>query len=150
VNTPRSAQRGALICSPRHTGGVRRAETTLPRVAQSASAARLFVSATIDEWEYGDPEQVIALLTSEIITNAVRHSSGTIGLGITMADRHTVRVYATDESPHSPVQPNSEPDDAGGRGLHIVEVLARRWGTDRYEDVKVVWFEAPVVRRPGT
>jgi anti-sigma regulatory factor (Ser/Thr protein kinase) len=135
------------MCGPRHTGGARRAETTLPRSARSASAARAFVSTAIDEWGYSDPEQVIALLTSEVVTNAVRHAAGTIGLGVAMVDAHTVRVDVSDGSPHSSVAPKSDPDEEGGRGLRIVDTLARRWGTDRYEDGKAVWFEAAVVRR---
>jgi anti-sigma regulatory factor (Ser/Thr protein kinase) len=122
-------------------------EVTLPRAAPSASVAREFVSRAISEWGYGDPEQVIALLTSEIVTNAVRHAAGTIVLGVTMIDERTVRVEAIDGSPHSPVAPKCDPDENGGRGLHIVETLARRWGTDRFEDSKAVWFEALVVRR---
>jgi anti-sigma regulatory factor (Ser/Thr protein kinase) len=105
------------------------------------------VGAAIDEWGCGDPDQVIALLTSEIITNAVRHAEGTIGLGVFMLDAGTIRVEASDGSPHTTVTPRSEPDDDGGRGLHIVERLAQRWGTDRDEAGKAVWFEARVVRR---
>jgi anti-sigma regulatory factor (Ser/Thr protein kinase) len=135
------------MCGPRHTGGLRRAETTLPRDPRSAAAAREFVGAAIDEWGCGDPDQVIALLTSEIITNAVRHAEGTIGLGVFMLDAGTIRVEASDGSPHTTVTPRSEPDDDGGRGLHIVERLAQRWGTDRDEAGKAVWFEARVVRR---
>jgi hypothetical protein len=35
----------------------------------------------------------------------------------------------------------AEPRDTGGRGLHLVEALATRWGTESSDDEKVVWFE---------
>ena len=55
-----------------------------------------------------------------------------------------VRVEVRDGSPATPVIRRSNPGGIGGHGLTIVESLARRWGVERYEDHKVVWFEAPV------
>ena len=40
----------------------------------------------------------------------------------------------------------AEPQDTGGRGLHLVEALATRWGTESSDDQKVVWFELADVR----
>ena len=49
--------------------------------------------------------------------------------------------------PRRPVVRRSNPGGIGGHGLTIVESLARCWGVERYEDYKVVWFEAPVSPR---
>jgi hypothetical protein len=36
-----------------------------------------------------------------------------------------------------------EPSAGSGRGLHIVDALASRWGTEALDREKVVWFELP-------
>ena len=35
------------------------------------------------------------------------------------------------------------PDASGGRGVHIVEELARTWGWDPVTTGKIVWAELP-------
>ena len=39
--------------------------------------------------------------------------------------------------------------DEGGRGLFLVDRLARRWGATRVSTGKVVWFEQPLPGRQG-
>ena len=58
-----------------------------------------------------------------------------------------LRVQARDHSPQAEVVRRLNPGGAGGHGLQIVAALARQWGVDRYEDSKVVWFEATVTPR---
>jgi hypothetical protein len=40
-------------------------------------------------------------------------------------------------------------DDESGRGLAIVDALASRWGVDRFEGGKSVWFEVPRLDQAG-
>ncbi len=35
-------------------------------------------------------------------------------------------------------------NDEGGRGLYLVEQLARRWGSRPTDEGKAVWFEMPI------
>ena len=56
-------------------------------------------------------------------------------------------MEARDGCPDAPVVRRSNPGGVGGHGLTIVDTLARRWGVERYEDSKVVWFEAFVSPR---
>jgi anti-sigma regulatory factor (Ser/Thr protein kinase) len=146
VDVLQLAQREARLCAARVAG--RTAEIEVTREVGSAARARSFVAATLDGWECRDPDEVITLMTSELVTNAVRYADAPFFVGITRTDEHTVRVHVTDGSPFSPVAPHSVPDHEGGRGLRIVDVLARRWGTQRCERQKSVWFEAAVVHRP--
>ena len=80
----------------------------------------------------------IALLTSELVTNAVCHATTPSELLVQVSE-HTVRVEVHDAS-SAPVQPRL-PDHEGGRGLRLVELLSDRWGVDKSHDGKSVWFE---------
>ena len=39
---------------------------------------------------------------------------------------------------------DASPDDEGGRGLYLLDLLSQRWGGVRTPAGKVVWFELPV------
>jgi anti-sigma regulatory factor (Ser/Thr protein kinase) len=120
----------------------RRASIVLSPEAASLSAARVFVSSMLELWECEDPDQVARLLTSEIVSNAVRHAASTIELEVAMFNQQQLRVRARDEAPQATVERDPHrPQGEGGHGLQIIESLAERWGVERYEDHKVVWFE---------
>jgi anti-sigma regulatory factor (Ser/Thr protein kinase) len=120
----------------------KRAAIVLTPEAASLSAARAFVSAMLEVWQCEDPDQVVRLLTSEIVSNAVRHAASTIELELAMFNEQQLRVRARDEAPDATVaQDPGRPEGEGGHGLQIIEALAERWGVERYEDHKVVWFE---------
>jgi anti-sigma regulatory factor (Ser/Thr protein kinase) len=125
----------------------RRAWIVLASESSSLSAARCFVSDMLELWDYEDPDEIVPLLTSEIVSNAVRHAAGSVGLELALLDGEALRVEARDESPDTPVIRRSSPDGIGGHGLTIIETLARRWGVERHEGFKVVWFETPVSPR---
>jgi anti-sigma regulatory factor (Ser/Thr protein kinase) len=135
-------------------GGHRAVDETEQRAAivlasESASlfAARSFVCSMLDLWDREDPENVVALLTTEIVSNAVRHAVGSVCLELALLRDGNLRVEVRDGCPDAPVVRRSNPGGVGGHGLAIVETLARRWGVERYEDSKVVWFEALVSPR---
>jgi anti-sigma regulatory factor (Ser/Thr protein kinase) len=120
----------------------KRAAIVLSPEASSLSAARAFVSSMLELWECEDPDQVARLLTSEVVSNAVRHAASPIELEVAMVNDHQLRVRARDEAPHAKVARDlHRPQGEGGHGLQIIECLAERWGVERYEDHKVVWFE---------
>jgi anti-sigma regulatory factor (Ser/Thr protein kinase) len=121
-----------------------RASIALASNSASLSAARSFVSSTLAEWDREDRDKVVPLLTSEIVSNAVRHAAGRVTLEVALLNGEEVRVEVRDGSPDAPVIRRSNPGGIGGHGLTIVESLARRWGVERFEDSKVVWFEATV------
>jgi len=132
--------------SSRSDGSIR-AGINLPAVPESLSAARTFVGSTLEKWNCVDRDQVVALLTSEIVSNVVRHAGGNVELEMAIVGDHVLRVQASDECPDSPVLQRSELRSEGGRGLLIVDRLARRWGVEKYERHKVVWFETDLLPR---
>ena len=125
-------------------GEGQRATIALASNSASLSAARSFVSSTLAQWDREDRDKVVPLMTSEIVSNAVRHAAGSVTLEVTLLNGEELRVEVRDGSPDAPVIRRSNPGGIGGHGLTIVESLARRWGVERFEDSKVVWFEATV------
>ena len=82
------------------------------------------------------------LLTSELVTNAVRHAdlqdADTIRLEVT-TQPHAVRVTVIDEGPGFDPRQIRRDRETGGWGLKLVDVLADRWGTQATPHA--VWFE---------
>lgn len=112
-----------------------RATEAAPSSARSLLARDLGDSFTVEERE------VAQLLVSELVTNAVLHShSDVILLDIGFHD--DLRVAVTDASAQVPRPRPSTSNDRDGRGLLLVESLAKRWGIDRTSgNGKRVWFE---------
>jgi anti-sigma regulatory factor (Ser/Thr protein kinase) len=107
---------------------------------------------------------VVALLVSELVTNAVVHSAsghadGTLLVGYQLArdeldsERLRLRVEVRDlGSPGYPRRCRHGLESSGRRGLEVVEALASRWGVGRHPRGRLVWFElelAPVDRGGG-
>jgi anti-sigma regulatory factor (Ser/Thr protein kinase) len=84
---------------------------------------------------------VAVLLTSEIVTNAIRYGEPPVHLQAVLRGAE-LRVCVGDAG-QDDVRPaeNVRWDDGGGRGLHLVEALAHRWGVDDSTAGKQVWFE---------
>ena len=81
------------------------------------------------------------MLTSEIVTNAVRHAGGILTIDIECDSEH-LAVAVSDDSPDIPVVREFGAEDIGGRGMRLVEHLAAVWGCTPRPDGrgKVVWF----------
>jgi anti-sigma regulatory factor (Ser/Thr protein kinase) len=89
---------------------------------------------------------VLELLTSELVTNAVRHGATDPHEAILLSARRTngaVRVEVCDEGLTSFDADPAGTDlmEPGGNGLVLVEALASRWGVHRGQP-NCVWFEA--------
>ena len=116
----------------------------LPGHRQSVGTGRHWVVRTIVEHGVtGMANQVVELLASELLANAVLHGpeGGAVGLEVRCTD-DTVRVSVSDAGGQSPVVLHREPAAAAGRGMAIVEAMSTRWGVHEHEDGgKTVWFE---------
>jgi anti-sigma regulatory factor (Ser/Thr protein kinase) len=111
----------------------------LTPVPGSVPAARRFV-ASLDFVRRSDPEKV-ALLTAEVVTNAILHARTPLKLEAVEVAGRGIRVSVSDESSNPPVKKDYGPSSPTGRGLHIVEAMSDRWGFDQSESGKTVWFE---------
>jgi anti-sigma regulatory factor (Ser/Thr protein kinase) len=115
--------------------------TVFPAVAPSASAARRFVKAALRRLGVVDEVVVAAtLLTSELVTNSFRHAGNDAEVSVHRTDG-TVRVEVRDGGGGEPRLQAVDVTATDGRGLQIVDALARRWGTHTSRGATVVWFE---------
>ncbi|MCW2605718.1 MAG: hypothetical protein JWO60_411 [Frankiales bacterium] len=86
-------------------------------------------------------EDVVALLVTELASNALRHGGPGVDLWL-RATAETVRVEVVDGRGSTPPRVQDPDDEAeGGRGLVLVAALASRWGSERLAAGKSVWFE---------
>lgn len=84
---------------------------------------------------------VVELLTSELVTNAVLHAGGeTMRISVDWSPP-TFRVEVFDESPAAPKKQHYGAEAATGRGLALISELATAWGTIPRSGGKSVWFE---------
>ena len=90
----------------------------------------------------GDAIDDARLLTSELVTNAVRHAgSATYGLTVRVGGG-ILRVGVTDGDTALPADPERPADGAeSGRGMWLLDLIARKWGVDASPIGKCVWFE---------
>src|SRR3954453_8594970 len=116
----------------------------VPSRVDSVPATRAFLTKLLHGWSVA--ESVIddaALLTTELMANALEHGQGLLSMAVSLddgvlhvgiqdrTDDERPRVLAVDET------------SSGGRGMWIVNIVARDWGTDAggASGGKTVWFE---------
>jgi hypothetical protein len=116
--------------------------------AGAVRAARHFTIATLRQWDVSGRSEDIALVVSELLTNAVRHaapaangaaSRSPIRLGL-IQPGPCILCAVADPSDLVPVP--REPDYLAetGRGLHVIGALSDKWGyTSPGAGGKVVW-----------
>jgi anti-sigma regulatory factor (Ser/Thr protein kinase) len=110
--------------------------------ARAPAAAREAIHGLARELEDAVMRDV-ELLTSELVTNSVRHADVAPGAQIELVAQIApglVRVEVNDKGMAFGPRPAPTPDRPGGWGLHIVERIADRWGIDTHEGTSV-WFE---------
>ena len=105
-----------------------------PRAARRLVAAGCARAATSPQCA-----DAAAVMTSEVVTNAVLHGAGDITFGF-VAESRRVRVEVGDDAARRPRARGAHDDDEGGRGMQIVEALASGWGVLDRPPGKIVWF----------
>ena len=106
----------------------------------AAAEARDQVRAAITTWNVPVDSDVAVLLTSELVTNAIRYeASEVVTLFITCTYGH-LRVDVHDTSRFFPTMLEPSAEDEAGRGLLLVDSLADKWGCDLTPDGKAVYF----------
>lgn len=119
---------------------------TLPLTTAAARQARQVVRDQLSSWDLREHVDTVELVMTELVTKAMQHGGpgDTLDLKIAADDRR-IRVTVIDGSAVRPVAREVEAEEISGRGMHIVEQLADRWGTgDDPGGGKQVWVELQV------
>ncbi len=116
---------------------------TIPGRPEHVREARAFVAKSLGDLHPSADNAI--LLTSELVTNAVMHSSsrchgGTVTL-VLMETAGGVRIEVADQGSDlsSPVV-RGDVYASDGHGLFLVQTLADQWGYLRDETGTTVWF----------
>ena len=125
----------------------------LPSIPESVPIARFHVRAALGFHELGQCADDAAIITSELVTNAVQHAHCDITetIGITLAraqDTDAVIIAVSDSSPKGPVIRVAPPGSGRGRGLQIVASLSVHWGWHPEPRGKAVY--AILAQKAGT
>jgi anti-sigma regulatory factor (Ser/Thr protein kinase) len=120
-----------------------RFEHNFPCTSDTPAKVRALLRNLLATWAIDDLTPTAELLTTELVTNAVRHAHSPIT--VRAFRRATVlRVEVDDSSAQPPVLRRADPCSKGGRGLMVVAAMASEWGTIPQRNGKTVWFELDV------
>lgn len=134
------------MTSAGNSGRSLRVELELERSVDAPAIARTEIAARCRELEIGAPLcQSLILLVSEVVSNAVRHSTGDSKAPVQLVatfGTQTIRVMVTDAGVGFTPRPRDPARTHDGYGLYLLEKVATRWGVESRGDTKV-WFELP-------
>jgi PAS domain S-box-containing protein len=122
-------------------------KTTLEPRPEQVATGRRFVRDVLTAWDQAELADSASLLTSEILTNAVRHARQAIGLRLHLSPGEII-TEVTDDYAAPPRRMLPALEDEDGRGLTLVEALAHNWGTLPTSDGKIVWFTLATGAQP--
>lgn len=128
--------------------GIDRLEATLPVGLVSPAAARDALTRWLKDEVPAEVLEDARLLVTELVTNSLGHAEVTADASLHMTVQLTegaVRVEVRDPGTSGTIAPR-EPDreSGGGFGLHLVDMLATRWGVNHTGGTQV-WFEVDAV-----
>ncbi|MFA1538545.1 ATP-binding protein [Actinomadura monticuli] len=133
-------------------GGITRASQAARTYAwgldeRAPGAARRAVRDVLVRWGLAEDDiDTAVLLTSEVVTNAVRHVRDELRVGRVVKVRVGImdgrlRVDVTDPAPGVPRVVDAAETDEGHRGMAVVAACADRWGWLPAKDGgKTVWW----------
>jgi anti-sigma regulatory factor (Ser/Thr protein kinase) len=106
----------------------------------AASLARRLVAHVMVILDSPAVEATAALVTSELVTNAVEHSEDDIVVRL-RADHAMIRIEVVDSGGGTPELGEPDVDNESGRGLLIVDQMTDGWGWHRLDEGKRVWAD---------
>jgi anti-sigma regulatory factor (Ser/Thr protein kinase) len=116
----------------------------LPSIPASVPIARFHIRAALTFQRLEEYADDAAIITSELVTNAIQHASGdgTATVRVTLLrvwNPEAVTVVVTDSSPEGPVTRTVPDGSERGRGLRIVNELSNCWGWNPEDGGKAVY-----------
>lgn len=128
----------------------------LPPDVTAPGRARAVAAKFCEENSLWDVMDSVMLVTSELVSNAVRHGHSAPGFRLALRG-HYLYVSVRDHSTRPPVicdldLLNASPPPPSGRGLYLVDVHTSAWGSLPMNHQKTVWAAirvAPAVAEPS-
>lgn len=120
----------------------------VPRDPRAVGVTRASLRAALTAHRVPDLIDRAELLAGELLANALVHTDGEAELRLAWRP-DVLRLSVRDDSPALPAPVAAGDDAEGGRGLHLVTLLADRWGRCPLREgaAKEVWCE--VTREPA-
>jgi anti-sigma regulatory factor (Ser/Thr protein kinase) len=119
----------------------------LPPAARSVTEARRFVLAALTTWGRDSLADTAALLTSEVVTNAVLHARTPLHLAVSQVS-DGVCVEVTDGSRRKPTLRQADGEATNGRGIEMLDRLADHWDVSLHRNGKTLRFTVSSGRDP--
>lgn len=130
-------------------GTPRRTVLELTAAPAEVPQARSHVRRTVTSWEMPTLADTTELLASELLTNAIAESEGSLSASLAAismrvtAGVRAVLIEVHDPSPRLPVRREAPDDAENGRGLPLVTMLSSGWGASPGPGHgKIVWCVA--------
>lgn len=104
--------------------------------------ARAEVRRQLEGWGLAGQDDVLdtaELLVSELATNALLHSASRFR--VTLSAAHGILRCEVQDAGRRTPQVLDAGSSESGRGMFLVDALARRWGCHQDGQRKTVWFE---------
>ncbi|MFE3720748.1 ATP-binding protein [Streptomyces cyaneofuscatus] len=134
----------------------------LAAVPSAVGKSRVFIRQMLQHWRLPDYIDVVDLVVSELVTNAIEATgiTDTQPTCTAVTDEHVVgvqlriigaRLYVEvwDGSTDTPVRKHPDTNAEGGRGLLLIEAMTEQWDVYQPEvGGKVVWAELSLAEPP--
>src|SRR5450432_4056590 len=88
--------------------------------------AREWARKALPGWGLTEHTDLVDLLVSELVTNAIMHGSGPVDVCLSYGG--DLRIEVRDQGAGLPAQRQAGPDDPCGRGLSLVDAISSSWG----------------------
>ncbi|MEV4664705.1 ATP-binding protein [Micromonospora echinofusca] len=124
-------------------------EADLPPVVGAARQARQLVAEGCGAWGLPELVEPACIAVTEMVNNVVAHARTPMTVRLAPRDDY-LHLAVRDHSSRQPAFTGTAPTDvAGGRGLLLIDTVARSWGSSRVPDGKVVWCVLHVADEAG-
>ncbi|QLQ37661.2 ATP-binding protein [Micromonospora robiginosa] len=114
-------------------------EVELSPVAEAAREARSLIADGCARWGLPELVEPACIAVTEMVNNVVAHA--VTPMTLRLAPRgDALHAAVRDHAAGRPAYAGPAPvDSVGGRGLLLIDTVARRWGSTPLPDGKVVW-----------
>jgi hypothetical protein len=112
----------------------------LTREPTAAAEARGHVGAVVRAWQVPVDPDIAVLLTSDLVTSAIRHGNGETVMLVVRCSRGHLRVDVCYTSRSLPIGVDEPTGTQAERGLALVAALSTDWGSFRTPAGDAVYF----------